>query len=191
MKNYIDTKDTAKLIRQALKESFGKTVKFSVTIDRYAGGSSIDVKWTDGPTEKQVEAVIGVYDCHRFSFYEDYHYTVSKLLDGEPVDFGGRISTTRHYSTAFLQRFVDKMWGEEETRGLHPRLRGIPKPTVSPETKYTSASIGFMPYDAEQYFYGKMRKMTRIEYAPKYSPTAARVSDLPLPPEQAQGQYLN
>ena len=51
---------TAKLLRQALKEAF-PTTKFSVRSASYTGGASIDVHWTDGPTATQIRAI-----CDRF-----------------------------------------------------------------------------------------------------------------------------
>jgi hypothetical protein len=58
MGDYISTTDTAKLIRTALKGAFPGS-KFAVRSSKYAGGSSIDVHWENGPTTKQVEAVVG------------------------------------------------------------------------------------------------------------------------------------
>jgi hypothetical protein len=53
---YLSCADTARLLRQALKRTFSG-VKFSVRSDVYAEGASIDVSWTDGPTEKAVKAL--------------------------------------------------------------------------------------------------------------------------------------
>lgn len=48
-----DAKQAAKEVRKVLKAKYPKT-KFSVRSKSYAGGSSVDVSWTDGPTEGQV-----------------------------------------------------------------------------------------------------------------------------------------
>lgn len=53
---YESVTDTAKKIRVALKAAFPH-VKFSVRSDSYSMGSSVNVKWTDGPTEGQVEKI--------------------------------------------------------------------------------------------------------------------------------------
>ena len=50
---YLSCADTAKLIRSALKRSFPST-KFSVKSHVYTGGASINVRWTDGPTDALV-----------------------------------------------------------------------------------------------------------------------------------------
>lgn len=45
-REYISCADTAKLIRQAIKEAF-PGVKFSVRSSVYSGGASITVEWLD------------------------------------------------------------------------------------------------------------------------------------------------
>jgi len=87
MSEYIDTKEVAKLIRKALKESF-PAYKFSVRLERYAGGSSITVSWTDGPTVNQVEQVAGVFEGSYFDGMIDYKGSRYHKLDGERVHFG-------------------------------------------------------------------------------------------------------
>ena len=56
MAQRISTKDTAKMIREALKAEF-PTTKFSVRSSIYSGGSSINISWTDGPTQSQVDQI--------------------------------------------------------------------------------------------------------------------------------------
>jgi len=51
---YLSCAETAKLIGPALKAAF-PGVKFSVRSHTYAGGASIDIDWTDGPTQKTVD----------------------------------------------------------------------------------------------------------------------------------------
>lgn len=70
---YIDTADVAKLVRKHLKKEF-PGVKFSVRTDRYAGGSSVDVKWTDGPTANTVDAVIAPFSGAKFDGMIDLKY---------------------------------------------------------------------------------------------------------------------
>src|SRR3990167_7466408 len=59
-KTYLSCAETAKLVRTALRDAF-PGVKFSVRSDTYAGGASIRVRWTDGPTSDAVERVAGVF----------------------------------------------------------------------------------------------------------------------------------
>ena len=46
----IDVNECSKLIKRTLKAAF-PGVKFSVRLDKYSGGHSIDASWTDGPTQ--------------------------------------------------------------------------------------------------------------------------------------------
>jgi len=48
---YVSVTDTAKEIRKTLKLHFAG-VKFSVRSKSYSGGASVNVSWTDGPTEQ-------------------------------------------------------------------------------------------------------------------------------------------
>ena len=57
---YINTVETAKIIRKILKESF-PGIKFSVTSN--SGDTSILVKWEDGPTQNQVNAIVRWFEC--------------------------------------------------------------------------------------------------------------------------------
>ena len=47
------TKEAAIAVRAVLAKKF-KGIKFSVRSEHYSQGSSVNVSWTDGPTEKQV-----------------------------------------------------------------------------------------------------------------------------------------
>lgn len=87
MAKYISCADTAKLIRQALKESF-PGIKFGVTSKTYSGGASINVRWTDGPNKAQVEAVAGVFSGAYFDGSIDLKGSTYAMVDGVQVRFG-------------------------------------------------------------------------------------------------------
>jgi len=61
---YIAPKDIAILVRTALKAEW-PGVKFGVTSSR-GGGSSVNVRWQDGPTSKQVETIAGQFETKGF-----------------------------------------------------------------------------------------------------------------------------
>jgi hypothetical protein len=82
--NSLDVTEVAKLIRKALKEA-SPGVKFSVLSSRYAGGSSIDVLWTDGPTETQVRGLVSKFEGSYFDGMIDYKGSKYHTLDGQPV----------------------------------------------------------------------------------------------------------
>lgn len=86
--------ETAKKIRKVLKEQF-PGVKFSVRSSSYSMGSSIDVRWTDGPMEEEVAPVVDRFSSASFDGYND-----SEKLHG--YEWEGK-----HYSGAkyiFAQR---------------------------------------------------------------------------------------
>lgn len=70
MAKYISTKETAALLRQALKAAF-PTTKFSVRKGTGTGSSWIDVSWTDGPTVDAVDAVTNTYRGRQFNGMTD------------------------------------------------------------------------------------------------------------------------
>ncbi|MDE2980843.1 MAG: hypothetical protein OXU74_06575 [Gemmatimonadota bacterium] len=90
--------DTAKLVRAALKRKF-PDVRFSVRCDRYSGGSSIDVRWTNGPRERDVDAVIGVYAGQGFDGMTD-----SRYYNGAWLHEDGSASVRRTGSNATADR---------------------------------------------------------------------------------------
>ena len=63
--HYFSVTDTAKLIRKALKAEFPR-VKFSVRSDSYAGGASVRISWTDGPTVDRVDAIVKPFESKSF-----------------------------------------------------------------------------------------------------------------------------
>ena len=83
---YATTADTAKLIRKDLKAAW-PGVKFQVLTGRGAGVSAVDVNWTDGPTEKQVKAIVGKYEAGSFNGMIDlYEYDADRYtVDGVDV----------------------------------------------------------------------------------------------------------
>lgn len=87
MTRYIDTREQAAMVRKALKKNF-PTVKFSVRIQRYAGGSSVHVRYVDGPPEKSVSAVVDRFDGKRFDGMIDLSYNANHyLLPDGSVEF--------------------------------------------------------------------------------------------------------
>ena len=69
---YDGRKVAAKNIRTELKASF-PGIKFSVRGESFAGGDSIDVRWGDGPTVKEVDSIISKYQYGRFDGMQDMY----------------------------------------------------------------------------------------------------------------------
>lgn len=139
-RHYIDVADVAKIVRVKLAENF-PGVKFSVHSSRYSGGSSITVRWMDGPTEKRVERVCGKYHGADFDGMIDL-----KSYNGSAYanDF---IFFERDYSLALVQRAVKrtiKKWGID----------------FAPEYEVTSCGTAYLANGDE--FFGNDRIKTYV-----------------------------
>lgn len=80
---YLHAKDAAAMCRARLKAVFPAT-KFSVRSSNYAGGSSVNITWTDGPTAKAVRNEVEEYGGAGFDGMIDlkYHHD-SWLIPGQ------------------------------------------------------------------------------------------------------------
>lgn len=106
-RNWIDTTDVAKIIRGELKKHFPETT-FQVHSKRYSGGSSIDVRWLDGPTVKAVESRIGMFHGAEFDGMIDLKSYIDQEWNGEKVHFGNDyLFCSRNYSDANLEAAVN------------------------------------------------------------------------------------
>lgn len=88
----------AKNLRTQLKKAF-PGVKFSVTTDRFAGGDSMRVSWTDGPAVDRVMQIASQYKAGSFNGYDDiYEYSRSAWTEA----FGNAkyVSHSRDFSPA-------------------------------------------------------------------------------------------
>lgn len=133
----IDLVATAKLMRRHLAGAF-PGIKFSVRTSRFAGGSSADVSWTDGPTDSQVTAVVKAFAYGGFDGMTDSSYFKGSwyctehgasfrhngggagtvpgavgspcCLDAEPVEFSAKwVGTRRSLSDDFRTLLVDDL----------------------------------------------------------------------------------
>jgi len=173
-RKYIDVTGTAKLIRKALRESF-PGVKFSVRSERYAGGSSINIAWTDGPTGKQVEHVAGVFEGSYFDGNIDYKGSRYHRLDGEPVHFcADFIHCNREHTDAAICSAIIKAAMEYGTRNL---------PTVEDFKQGRSLSSGPMSDDLETFWswsniihrtMGELDRYGRAEENPAVTPQPSK-----------------
>lgn len=83
MSDYLSCAETAKLLREQLKRNF-PGIKFSVRSSVYSGGASIDVRWSLGPTDKEVNRVSKQFQGGGFDGSIDmaYNYEHWLLPDG-------------------------------------------------------------------------------------------------------------
>ena len=102
MARYISVVETARMLRAALKEAF-PGVKFSVRSSSYSMGASINISYTDGPTNAQVKAIVSNFEGSYFDGMTDYKGSNYSSVNGEEVRFGADfIFVNRNYSETFL-----------------------------------------------------------------------------------------
>jgi hypothetical protein len=116
MSEYISSTDVAKLVRRELKTNF-KGTKFRVRTSKYAGGSSIRVRWVDGPTVDEVNKVVGWMHGGRFDGMTDSMSYHDSTLYGEKVHFGNSfLFTDRDISVDLFMEAVAAVaadWGPD------------------------------------------------------------------------------
>jgi len=163
MRDYLSCSETAKLIRQALKESF-PGIKFSVKSSVYSGGASINVSYTDGPTYDQVKAVVGIFEGSYFDGMTDYKGSCYGSLDGKEVRFGADyVFVNRNFSVDFLTAEV----------AAACKYYGYEMPAIEPGT-VNNAYIGDrLDYNTQRSIMAKVGAISLCET--KSSPTLARV----------------
>lgn len=93
MSRYVDVAETAKMIRQALKKKF-PDIKFHVKSSRYAGGASIHIDYTDGPTVDWVERVTKPFAGAGFDGSIDMAYSKTSYLLADGTVVHGHSSGT-------------------------------------------------------------------------------------------------
>lgn len=116
---FISTNDTTKLVRQAVKDTFKSEwpdIKFSVRSDKYAGGSSVDVRWIDGPPRREVEAVIKQFEGSTFDTMQDMKLSRQTLVAMED----GSIRQV-HYGPDHV--FAHRSVSEELLTELEPHIQ--------------------------------------------------------------------
>lgn len=85
---HLSTAATARELRETLKAAFPKT-QFTVRSSVYSMGSSIDVRWTDGPTHAQVDAIMDCFENCGFDGMQDLKtYRAPCLWRGHRVSWG-------------------------------------------------------------------------------------------------------
>lgn len=91
---YERSSETAKKVRKALKEAF-PGVTFSVTSSTYSMGSSVDVRWTDGPMTDQVESITALFKSSSFDGMQDMKITSGYLFEGKLYSGADYVHTNR------------------------------------------------------------------------------------------------
>ena len=100
---------TAKVIKKRLTTLYPQ-VKFSVRSDVFSMGNSIDIRWTDGPMQKSVEAVTGQYQRGSFNCMTDMyeHVGINPSLGCEGAKY---VECHRTISSGYMAAIVEKAKG--------------------------------------------------------------------------------
>lgn len=101
-------KSTAVLVRSILKGAFPAT-KFSVRTPTYSMSSSVEIRWTDGPTTKAVDALVGCLAMGSFDGMTDgFDYNTGAdrfvIVNGQTYKTGCRYVTTMRRTSPELAR---------------------------------------------------------------------------------------
>ena len=146
----------AKNIRIELARSF-PGIKFSVKTERYSGGNSITVSWTDGPTSAQVDEISKKYNAGHFDGMTDcYDYRKDHAWT-DAFGCGKYISSSRTYSPALVQLAIDFLWTK-----YRPQY-----PKISPDDYFSGRAWSVQVYEWQ--YPGDSNAQTQIHrFAHKY-----------------------
>ncbi len=97
--------ECAAAIRADLKKIF-PGIKFKVTSKNYAGGNSVNVGWTNGPTVEAVESLIGRYEMGHFDGMADI-YVYSN--DNESIPQTKYLFCNRSISEDVTKKIADQL----------------------------------------------------------------------------------
>ncbi len=108
MAQYIDAAEVARMIRKTLKIEF-PSQKFYVRTSKYSMGASVNIKWQDGPTTKQVDDIVKFYEGSHFDGMIDLKTNVYHTTEaGEQIHYmSDHVFTDRKLSADHVRPFAD------------------------------------------------------------------------------------
>jgi TusA-related sulfurtransferase len=103
------TTEVAQIIREELKKKY-PTTKFSVRSQKYSGGSSINIYWTDGASTSDVESFVRQFEGCQFDGGQDLKTYHTSMWNGIEVRWGvDFVSCSREYSKESLEAWSNKV----------------------------------------------------------------------------------
>lgn len=149
----------ARNIRTELKRAF-PGVKFSVKSDY----SSVDIRWTDGPTDAQVCEVVGRFDIGASDPQADYFYTVKTAFSEL---FGGvqYLNTHRDTSDAFTAEAIAEFWAD--------KFSDVANAPSMPTPADWHNCTGFFDWRADNWQTSQFRDHLNAKAGPLPTPTKA------------------
>jgi hypothetical protein len=121
----------AAAIRRELKASFPDT-SFSVRSSVFSGGDSVDIAWTDGPSLKAVNALVGKYQEGHFDGMQDLYEYSNSRSDLPQVKY---VMPQREISYELASKVADEL-NEKYGTSLE----------VTNQGRYWDATPGWDPY---------------------------------------------
>lgn len=103
------TTEVAQIIRDELKKKF-PTTKFSVRSQKYSGGSSINVYWTDGASGVEVDEFTKQFEGASYDGSQDMKTYHNSIWNGQEVKWGvDFVGCSRSYSKESLEAWSNKV----------------------------------------------------------------------------------
>lgn len=140
-----DVKKSAKEIRKVLKAEY-PGIKFSVRTKRFAGGSSVDITWTDGPTEREVGKATAHLKGYDNGFYNDFIITY-RNTSREVMEAAAR-AAAESYGVE-MPKIVEGRYPHVEERGV---LVGSPAEMLSDKVHRAAWSTSVYNVDIAKAF---------------------------------------
>lgn len=190
---YLSCAETAKLLRASLKAAH-PGVKFSVRSHTYAGGASIDVGWTDGPTEDAVKATTGLYSGATFDGMIDlksYHSSLVATDDGtvQEVHFGADfIFTHRDLSAELIGSYVGGIVDAGRVGSTPEQCRHCGTWMVANSNCYVSRSLTYGGSESIDFVCSPQCGAKREA---RFGLDPITQTDEPVPPVAFSGDFLN
>lgn len=145
---WVSSKETARFVRQLLKESF-PGIKFSVVKDDYSMGASVYVRWDDGPTVKQVDEVLKLVTGKTFDGMTDSYSYHDRYWCGERIHFGiDMVSTNRSMGDETRVKMMPEGMGtpSDARDAVYQKFR---ETSFTPTTKSATLAILVLSQDDE------------------------------------------
>jgi len=162
----LDVAEAAKLLRKELKEKF-PTTKFSVRIDRYSMGESIDVRWKDGPATARIDPLLWKYQDI------DYDEASGEILSGGNRYVHGHRNPSdesmRTIQDAIWNRFVEGTFRSREDPGFRDQVWRM--------LRTTDLYEGKPPYTVTDEKIREIEAIERAKLPPKPKPAPLTIED--------------
>lgn len=130
-----DHKTCGANIRTELKRNFPNT-KFSVRYESFSGGDAYRISWEDGPTTKNVDAIVKKYaDMHPDSYSMGDYWDCVPSIFNDLFGSVGYVTTNRHKSDGVIAKIMQEQGLSEEDAHNYFREHDI-----ETEKKVTKAS---------------------------------------------------